>query len=260
MPRKPTPPPPSEWDFAKVAAKELEACVCWEYSREIPEFVVGVDLMKKNPDFRLDPNCAGLYHRPTQVDFEEWPGTAFLKLPESVRSVFGPRFIDLREIDPEALSDSIVADGSALITSLLKYVENNSLPVAMRSATLLQELGGDRSQEFAAFVIDWKRSNEELSRCFAEWLDWNRPENIKPIEKRGCSPIRLWRMQLKALGAYRLMTKYKMKPLEAFIHTRGAAGAKGLYSDSFETWSRAKALAKTLIAQMSKDLIFKTSF
>ena len=120
----------------------------------------------------------------------------------------------------------------------------------------------ERAVPIAAFEIDWRRSNGEMTKAFTDWLKDNRPRTVRVIQrgKTGAgSPARQIQADLVALGAFRLLREYGSsgKAYNAVSDVIGAgwqafeSSKWALPSDHPSAWSRAKKRAEKVIRRTS---------
>jgi hypothetical protein len=94
------------------------------------------------------------------------------------------------------------------------------------------------TRELVAFDINWLESNDSLVERFRQWVEHQRKENrIEARETRGSASFpKELRSNLSALGAWRLVKKFRLNLSDAQRHTEKLSG-KALFENP-ETWRR----------------------
>lgn len=242
-----------DWDFTACDDWQRRACLEYELCRE------SVHVRAKAGQFRKQYPAAAIENRwlgacalhglPSAVLIPDFPRLPWLCLPRDQRAkwivetqnVWLPRDDKKRQRMIETKdfqADKIMAlDETA--------VKNLQVDGVIQDARF--DYDAEPLQSFHVFKVNWRYSNLQLKEQFARWLENRRPEDAKPVEKRGgTSNAEI----LKVIGARRLLLAYGMDKAEAI--TFDVLG-KPLYSGA-SAWSRAKhAAEKAILAMPSVD-------
>jgi hypothetical protein len=177
----------------------------------------------------------------------EWPNNPYLSIPVEER--LRRRQLLIR---PPPLSDVSNALKQVNVAMIIRnFIETGKTPTLDELERGIVFKGRDRVCEIAAFEIDWRHSDGIIAKRFVAWLETFRAPWVKQRKVKGKGiDTEQMRKELKALGAWRLLTRYKLKWGKAEEET--CVGKSGeeippLYDGEF-SWNRASKLAEDIIS------------
>ncbi len=245
-----------EWDFSECPDEQLTACHEYEIWREDKSFQVQARTHRAalgDPTFEqllarwehwqapksiAEADAADFFFYGPKCSWwlDEFPNEPFLCVPPAKRSAFA---------DEEGNWGAIAWDFFELLNEFPELAEQAGGDDPPLSWFGRPVMNGSRTA--GAFLIDWRRNDDELVRHFKAWLEDFRNKDILIRETRGAgSKVRKLRKELKALGAWRLLEK--MPWSEAYLVTQEHL-TKGLFSNHESAWRRARRVAENLIAR-----------
>jgi hypothetical protein len=172
--------------------------------------------------------------------YPEFPEKPYLSISAKERS---------RRIENAWPSNQRAAHAAMMTPTGLPQFLKDDLQAGLRKLGRPSILYG--SSELALIKIDWIYSSDRLLKTFAAWLSNNRPIDVKVVEDRGAGNfLRRWRDDLKALGAWRLLSLKGMTWEKAFLITSNAGKSQGLYSNHPKAWAEAKKRAHRILRHL----------
>lgn len=270
-----------EWDFSRLAAKDVLDCWRWEFQREMyrsdENVRRAVDALRKDRPLNAqglheDPGhdetalpwlVEGLAHYPQSV----WPETPYQCVdPEYRRRVFAV----LKEDSPRRLSATVgrVQDQPLEQCSLEDVVKSPGRfgkwtlwpkGAVLDSGVGMLDLMGSAIHRrpiqiqctVVAFSVDWSRTDTELRESFARFLQDHRgsPRVLANPEKRGREKSEsLLRTELKALAALRVW-RHCGSVEKAMNFTRKSRPSLSFYQNERD-WSAAKQRVEEVVAHL----------
>jgi hypothetical protein len=234
-----------DWDFSGCPEDQLKACFFYEFARECSHAIrvarVAHESLKEiteaygpKASYALAAGVIDLFK-----DCPEFPETPFLCISKVERE---RRIANLFKANPLVQAD---------LPSLIRQYANKT-PRRKAIGKTLKYLAGQG--DIAAFNIDWRMSDEQLTQGFRQWLRTNRPLTAVPIVRRGKGSSReQLRKDLKALGALRLLRNMKWE--DAYLYTEETLKNKhdrpqGLFSSHAVAWRRARKDAEKAITEV----------
>jgi hypothetical protein len=115
----------------------------------------------------------------------------------------------------------------------------------------LQEEMNLNPHDFYSFDIDWSQANKELTKAFQKWLVARRP--TPSLERRGLPLVEIYRADLRALGAYRLIRHFESAAEANRYTTKLDPQNRGLYFN-LNQWYRAETRAQKILLSWKKGL------
>ena len=228
------------WDFSSCPPDELDECHAYEFARNVAPIRKDVARLRKGKRRTFDHLYAALMDvvfRSTTARrnalfwfYPEFPEKPYLSISATERSR------RMRIVWP---SNQRAAHAAMMTPTGLPQFLKDDLQAGLRKLGRPSILYG--SSELALIEIDWIYSNDRLLKTFAAWLSNNRPIDVKVVEDRGAGNfLRKRKDDLKALGAWRLLSLKEMTWEKAFLITSNEGKSQGLYSNHPKAWAEAK--------------------
>jgi hypothetical protein len=238
----------SEWDFSRcktLTDPELNACLSWEYLREIVRFDPDIAKRIVHPFLPIEMHSPGAKPRQhiewsddpetesRRADFETqqqlsryFPETPYLKLPQEYRA-------RLLKLSPSFL-------GFTIREHILEIKPGDLMPHKWTD-TIMDRL------EVVSLGIDWTMAPDALIASFRQIIEARRGER-KAKPKRGTAPGKLMRDRLKRLGALRTWKHWAANYGE-IQHSH----ARDLYQ-SRQAWIKQTGLAADDVRRFREEL------
>jgi len=237
------------WDFSSCPHDELDECHAYEFARHLGPVRQDVARLRKGKQQTFDHLHAALMDvvfRSTGARryavfwfYPEFPDKPYLSISATERS---------RRMRIAWPSDKRAAHAAMMDPGILPPFLGDDLQAGVRKLGRPSILYGFSG--VALIKIDWIYSNDRLLKTFAAWLSENRPIDVKVVEDRGAGNfLRRRQDDLKALGAWRLLSLKGMTWEKAFLITSNEGKSQGLYSNHPKAWAAAKERAHAIVRQ-----------
>ncbi len=185
----------NQWDFSACLPSELASCWGYEFARECPEFRNKVARLRQ----QIEGNTFDAYFPEDSARclFQTSPQSELLKIARDC-GVFP--FCEQWPEQPYLSIDApIRADRVARVSA-------HKLPHIQEIPHGDCDREPDHETTVARFYINWTASNGQLLKEFDAWIKASRPPGVQIAETRGkAGNESLWKKELKALGALRLL-------------------------------------------------------
>jgi hypothetical protein len=237
------------WDFSSCPHDELDECHAYEFARHVGPVRQDVARLRKGKQQTFDHLYAALMDvvfRSTTARrnalfwfYPEFPEKPYLSISATERS---------RRMRVAWPSDQRAAHAAMMDPGILPQFLGDELQAGVHTLGRPSILYG--FSELALIEIDWMYSNDRLLKTFAAWLSENRPIDVKVVEDRGAGNfLRRREDDLKALGAWRLLSLKGMTWEKAFLITSNEEKSQGLYGNHPKAWAAAKERAHAIVRQ-----------
>jgi hypothetical protein len=238
------------WDFSSCPREELDECHAYEFARNVKSIHQDVAHLRKGKQQSFDRLFGALrkvVFAPLSGRryalfwfYPEFPKQPYLSIPAKERC---------RRMKIAWPSDPRAAHAAGLSPKILPQYLRQDLLAGLRKLGRPSVLYG--SLELALIEIEWIYSNDRLLKAFAAWLSESRPADVKVQEDKGAGNfLRRRRDDLKALGAWRLLSLQEMTWEKAFLITSNEGKSKGLYSNHPKAWTEAKKRAHGILRHL----------
>ena len=269
-----------DWDFRpeKLPDRDVEACFCYEFSREDAALRQAVsESRKRHPDYKekyghnaLPQSAADALSQPilplAYRTNPKWPEVPF-------------RLLARRSNVPQAATSSgFYGVIPWTLEMLLRgYFGQERNPGKLKRKDWNPSPAGglwrcSEQSDLVAFEIPWHWPDDVLKKGFAQWLKEHRPQrktgDWRPIVEQtkqatgAAAKKRQYLSSLKALGAYRLLECYKGDRQRAKTRD-GVAEALGKDFQHDSAWTEGRKRAEAVIAhikELNKDSIAVEQF
>jgi hypothetical protein len=241
------------WDFSSCPADELDECHAYEFARNVAPIHQDVARLREGKQRTFDHLFAelrkvvfaGTSSRRNALFwfYPEFPEKPYLSISGKERS---------RRIKIAWPYNQRAAHAATLCPKILPQFLQQNLLAGLRKVGRPSVLYG--SLELALIEIEWSYSNDRLLKAFAAWLSESRPADVKVQEEKGAGNfLRRRHDDLKALGAWRLLSFKGMTWETAFLITSNEGKSPGLYSNHPKAWAEAKERARGVLRYLVVD-------
>jgi hypothetical protein len=238
------------WDFSSCPPDELDECHAYEFARNVAPIRKDVARLRKGKRRTFDHVFATLekvVFAPTSPRryalfwfYPEFPEKPYLSISAKERN---------RRRKIAWPCNQRTAHAAMLSPKILPQFLRQNLLAGLRKVGRPSVLYG--SLELALIEIEWSHSNERLLKAFAAWLSESRPADLKVHEDKGAGNfLRRRHNDLKALGAWRLLSLKGMTWDKAFLITSNEGKSKALYSNHPKAWAEAKERAHRVLRHL----------